>query len=275
MFKDLANSLTDPKIAIACFLVMSICKHPYGWMSSALPAKQCKITYMETIGDRIKKKRLELKLTQTALAKVIGVERAAVSQWENGQTKDLKAENLINVSDALGVSPKWLVTGQGLMRDSDVAEQPAGHMDADLQPGPELPEHFRRIPVMGTAQLGPDGYWTETGYPVGIGEGYVEFFSRDPGAYALRVQGDSMSPTIRSGWFVIVEPNSEHLPGSYVVICTKNERCMVKEFLFERNGDFAFASVNDSYGRMTLRQDEIEKIHSVSAIITPQKFKPW
>lgn len=103
----------------------------------------------------------------------------------------------------------------------------------------------------------------------------MEFFSRDPNAYALRVQGESMSPTIKSGWFVIVEPDTEYIPGSYVVICTKDERCMVKEFLFARNGEFAFISVNDSYGRLTLKQDDIEKIHSVSAIITPQKFKPW
>jgi phage repressor protein C with HTH and peptisase S24 domain len=138
-----------------------------------------------------------------------------------------------------------------------------------------LPEQWRKLPVVGTAQLGPDGYWEETGYPVGVGEGYIEFASRDPNAYVLRVKGESMSPTIRSGWLVVVEPNSAYMPGSYVVVCAKDGRCMVKEFLYEREDEISLASVNDGFGRITLHRDQIEKIHAVSAIIPPHKYRLW
>jgi phage repressor protein C with HTH and peptisase S24 domain len=145
----------------------------------------------------------------------------------------------------------------------------------ELEEGPLLPAQFRRLPVVGTAQLGPEGYWLETAYPVGRGEGYVEYVSRDEGAYVLRVKGNSMSPTIRSGWLVVIEPNSGYAPGMFVLVCTKDGQCMVKEFLYERDGEIALGSVNDAYARITLTREEIEKIHPVSAIVPPNKMKPW
>lgn len=168
-----------------------------------------------------------------------------------------------DIENKLGLAPGWLDRGQG--------EENA------LEPGPDLPSphRWKRIPVVGTAQLGPDGFWCETGYPVGIGDGYVEFFSDDPNAYALRVRGESMAPAIRSGWLVLIEPNRSYVAGDYVMVCTVEGQCMVKEFLYERDGEFAFASINESYGRITLLRNGIEKIHPVVGVFAPSKFKPW
>jgi phage repressor protein C with HTH and peptisase S24 domain len=145
---------------------------------------------------------------------------------------------------------------------------------AEFEPGPDLPSHFRKLLVVGAAQLGPDGYWEQNAYPAGKGEDYIEHATRAPDAYVLRVKGGSMSPAIRSGWLV-VEPNTACVPGSFVVVCTDSGRCMVKEFLYERDGEVALASVNDSYGRLTLDRSEIVSLHVIGAIIPPHKLKPW
>lgn len=61
--------------------------------------------------------------------------------------------------------------------------------------------------MVGTAQLGDDGYFCELQYPVGHGDGRINWPTRDPNAYALRCKGESMKPRIRHGEFVVIEPN--------------------------------------------------------------------
>lgn len=63
------------------------------------------------LGNRIKKARG--KLSQEAVAKAVGVSRAAVSQWENGSTKDLKLTNFFELARLLKKNPEWLATGHG------------------------------------------------------------------------------------------------------------------------------------------------------------------
>jgi len=67
---------------------------------------------MTTIGQRIKSTRANKKLTQSALAAMVGVTREAVSQWESGDSKTVKPDNLLAVSDALEVDIRWLITGK-------------------------------------------------------------------------------------------------------------------------------------------------------------------
>jgi|GEM_PF-6296421 len=47
------------------------------------------------------------------LARLAKVSAAAAYAWESGDTKSLKGEVLIRVSDVLEVHPRWLMTGRG------------------------------------------------------------------------------------------------------------------------------------------------------------------
>lgn len=67
---------------------------------------------MTTIHERIKAQRKLANLTQVELAKIVGVARVSLTQWENGDTNP-KGENLLKLSRALGVNPEWLVSGKG------------------------------------------------------------------------------------------------------------------------------------------------------------------
>lgn len=68
--------------------------------------------------DRIKAARQGAKLTQEQLANALGVSRPTVSQWENGDTKSLKAVNLVRMSQVTHVYCLWLATGEGTMDDA-------------------------------------------------------------------------------------------------------------------------------------------------------------
>ena len=63
---------------------------------------------MSTVGGRIHAARVAKGLTMDQLAGLIGVSKGAVSQWESGKIKDLSADNLLKLSDALEVAARWI-----------------------------------------------------------------------------------------------------------------------------------------------------------------------
>ena len=68
---------------------------------------------METIGDRIRIRRLELGLTQEQLGGKCRekVSKQAVGQWENETTKSPTGPHFVDAAEALGVTERWLATG--------------------------------------------------------------------------------------------------------------------------------------------------------------------
>lgn len=84
-----------------------------------LNTEPCKFTYMktrksaETMGDRIRRSREQLGITQAELGAVAGISASAIGQCESGDTKQMKPENLFKIARKLGKSAEWLVTGEG------------------------------------------------------------------------------------------------------------------------------------------------------------------
>ena len=66
---------------------------------------------METIGQRIVRRRLELGLSKTDIWQGAGLSSGVYSQWMNGAK--LSGDNLLKVAKILLVSPEWLLTGKG------------------------------------------------------------------------------------------------------------------------------------------------------------------
>lgn len=58
-----------------------------------------------TIGNRIRSIRVARGLSQTKLAKIIGVTQGALSQIEVGFVKAVKAETLVRLASALQTNP--------------------------------------------------------------------------------------------------------------------------------------------------------------------------
>jgi len=66
---------------------------------------------MNTMGSRIKARRLELRLSQKQLAQKVGVTRQTVSAWEHGTSRDITGVHLEALGRALTVATRWIVTG--------------------------------------------------------------------------------------------------------------------------------------------------------------------
>lgn len=128
------------------------------------------------------------------------------------------------------------------------------------------------VPVVGEVKAGADGFLEELQYPVGNGEGYVEYWTRDEAAYALRVRGDSMHPRYRAGEFVVVTPSGDPRVGGDVVVACHDGRKMLKQLNWIRDGEIQLLSINGDYSPVTIQLVDIMSIHNVAGSVPRDAF---
>jgi transcriptional regulator with XRE-family HTH domain len=63
-------------------------------------------------GNRVKRLRRIKGMTLEELGKKCGVKKTTVSQWETGRIKAPEGGTVIDLANALGVSPEWLIYGR-------------------------------------------------------------------------------------------------------------------------------------------------------------------
>ncbi|WP_144409777.1 S24 family peptidase [Cupriavidus basilensis] len=224
--------------------------------------------------DRLTLVMAEQQLDPAALAKVLGVEAAVVRAWLEGDGTKLPLHHIVKLQETYGYSPKWLANGKG---DSKLSGQIEPELDEpslafDIVEIP--PNSFRRIPVVGMAQLGDNGHFSDIEYPVGHGDGFLTFPTNDPDAYGLRCNGDSMRPRIKHNEFVVIEPNRAITNGDEVLVKSQDGRVMVKELAYVRDGVVHLSSVNERHGMLRVPQDQIERLHYVGGIVKASAWRP-
>jgi phage repressor protein C with HTH and peptisase S24 domain len=122
----------------------------------------------------------------------------------------------------------------------------------------------RRIPLIGFAQAGGDGFFDDGGYPVGGGWDEVTLPEiGDPNAYGLEVSGDSMEPVFRDGDMVIVSPAAPIRRGDRVVVRTTGGEVMVKELKRRTGKVLELASLNPEHPDRMLDAEEVTWIARV------------
>jgi transcriptional regulator with XRE-family HTH domain len=85
-----------------------------------------------TTGERIKKARLELGMTQEELGEKVGVQKAAINKYETGIVVNLKRGVIVKLADVLNVTPEYLMgwdEDQGFY--DDIAKRNAGTNEED------------------------------------------------------------------------------------------------------------------------------------------------
>jgi transcriptional regulator with XRE-family HTH domain len=77
----------------------------------------------ETLGQRIRKARQRYGMSQTELAKRVGISKTAMNQIEMGETLDPRLSRIRAIADILGVSMDYLAGRED--EDEDDVSQPA------------------------------------------------------------------------------------------------------------------------------------------------------
>ncbi len=111
----------------------------------------------------------------------------------------------------------------------------------------------QRIPVIGYAQDGEEGYFDDAGYPTGSGWGEVMFPQiGDPHAFALEINGESMLPVLRDGDVIIVSPAADVRRGDRVVIKIDDGEVMTKQLIRQSALQVEVESLNPDHPNRTI-----------------------
>ena len=206
---------------------------------------------VESVGDRIRRLRKSLGLTQVKLAQMLGIKAPSVVQWESDKT-NLSGENLLNAAKLFGVTPDYILYG--------------GEIEQSAAPNMEMAQpDIHRIPVISYVQA---GVWTA---PNEIREcdGNMSYITTDlelgERAFAIVIRGNSMEPEFTEGDLVLIDPDEPLHPGDFVVAKNGEEEATFKKYRprgYSEDGKeiFELAPLNDDYATMRSDRQPIQII---------------
>lgn len=123
------------------------------------------------------------------------------------------------------------------------------------------PPKKQTVPLLGLAQAGAGGFFTDGGYPTGSGWDEVPF--PDAGqehTYALEVSGDSMLPVYRDGDIIVVNPEAPVRRGDRVVVKTHEGEVLAKELKRQTGKTLELRSLNAAHEDRTLSMEQVDWI---------------
>jgi len=171
------------------------------------------------------------------LSRMTGLTQVAIRNYIRG-IKVPNAQALVKLSNSLNTTTDYLLTGSPIRPD--------------------------RIPLLSRIPCGPPIAFTDGEYPAGFGE---EFIDRgditDPNAFALIVEGDSMSPRINSGDIVIISPNTPVISRSIAAVRINTEEHTLKRVIFLDNGKVLLQPENENYDPLVLEKNDVKFIGRV------------
>lgn len=121
-----------------------------------------------------------------------------------------------------------------------------------------------RIPLLGLAQAGGDGFFDDAGFPVGGSWDEVSVPEiGDPNAYALEISGESMEPVFRDGDMVVVSPMAPLRRGDRVVAKTWDGEVMAKELVRKSAKRVELKSLNPAHRDRSFDITEVAWLHRI------------
>jgi len=192
----------------------------------------------------------EYGLSASGLAKRSGLDATTFNpskrRMPDGRARWPSTESLAKVLDATGASLEMftsLVTGS---RTVTSARPP------------------RRIPLLGLAQAGGDGFFDDAGFPVGGSWDEVSLPEiGDPHAYALEIAGDSMEPVFRDGDMVVISPAAPIRRGDRVVARTIGGEVMAKQLARRSAKRIELKSLNPEHRDRSFDLTEVAWVHRI------------
>lgn len=204
-------------------------------------------------------KKSKEQFSQETVASKCGWTQGGLGHYLNGKIA-LNLDSAIKLAEALDVN----VSDFSPVLASQLANAPVTQEKTTVRK-----KGF--IPVRGSAQMGNDGYWTEYDGLGNSGDGYLEVHNAKQKMYAIRAVGTSMFPAIRSGWFVVFDPDREPMAGEYVHVVLKDGQNMIKEFISNQHGILTLMSVN-GMERLSFNISDVEVLNAFTEIQPPSRL---
>lgn len=191
------------------------------------------------ISTRIKEMRKELRISQAELAKKAGITQPSLSAIERGTAKNIRATTLKGIANALGVSQKYLESG-------DKDEQQISPVYNNYYSGNVNTVNTKKVPVISMVAAGD---WSECfdPYPVGNGSEYVDCDKCGDNAFAVKVVGESMAPRFQRGDIIICDPSVQPANKDLVIAKLPNSNEATFKQLIIEDGAHLLKALNPDW----------------------------
>ena len=198
---------------------------------------------------KLKKLRKGLRLTQAELANLLGIHRTYLVLIEKG--KKIPSPRLERaILDFMEKAEKQSLSPQTLWQRSAVSNA-----------SPILAEPpARRVPVVSWAAAGLARAYEDLANQI---EELVETDCKDPNAFSIIIEGDSMEDKFYAGDRVVFAPNLEPRNGDAVVAKLTDGRVMFKYFsrTGPEGGRIKLSSENPNYGPLEFERSDFTFIY--------------
>lgn len=249
-----------------------------------------------SLGQILRKKRVELGLTLDEVAALTGFSKPYLSTIETDKTRNPPSDELIeqleihlqfakgdlkriahmerapsdvrHKFEALDAENRKI---KQLLKDiaqRKVAPARVSKMlsQLDMQESPRARKKEtagRFVPVINKVSAGYLADFDDLGYPVGIADDYVRCPDlHDPNAFAVRVVGDSMEPKFSEGDIVIFSPAAAVENGDDCFVRLKEpHEATFKRVFFEKSKQVRLQPRNEVYPPIVVKGDRINGIY--------------
>ena len=198
-----------------------------------------------SIADRIKTKMLDVGLSQRDLAARIGVSQVAIHNLVSG--KSSSSRKLVEIADALGCSPEWLLKGIEPISDPDPL--------------------YVQIPILDVEVAAGNGRYIDS-------ERIIDWVpvSRDwiqkkglpkDSLMAVHVVGSSMLPRLHDSDVILINTSDKSPSSGGVYALSVGDELRVKRLIKRIDGAWIISSDNKSD---PVNQDEILSEHDMKNV---------
>ncbi len=247
------------------------------------------------LGNIIRKKREELKLTLDEVSRRVGFSKPYLSTVETGKVNNPPSDELLRgLEQVLGFEPGLLLHIAHVERlPSDIRQEYESaeaenkrlrsiirqligksggkakvnkllkakkvnveQVSESISPG-------RLVPVINKVAAGYPSDFDDLDYPVGIADDYVRCPDiHDPNAFAVRVVGDSMEPKYTEGDIVVFSPAADVRSGDdcFVRFSAPHETTFKRVF-FEENDQIRLQPRNENYAPMIVKGKRVSGLY--------------
>jgi len=247
------------------------------------------------LGNIIRKKREELKLTLDEVSKRVGFSKPYLSTVETGKVNNPPSDELLRgLEQVLGFEPGLLLHIAHVERMPSDIRQEYESSEAEnkrlrglikqlIEKSPDktkmkkllkaekvnikqISESIspgRLVPVINKVAAGYPAEFNDLDYPVGIADDYVRCPDiHDPNAFAVRVVGDSMEPKYVEGDIVVFSPAVEVNSGDDCFVrFTEPHETTFKRVYFEKDDHVRLQPRNENYAPMIVQGKRVNGLY--------------
>lgn len=234
---------------------------------------------MNNIGDRIKQRRKELKLSADVVAEKLGVSRSTVFRYEKGDIEKVPTTILEKLAEVLKTTPAYLIGWESennsaytkMLHESfdslnsyrkrkviDFSKLQLSEQNREKSKIYSINDNTYYVDVLGAVSAGTGEWLTD--------EQHEEItVNNEPPMhdFALRVNGDSMIPLFSDGQIIYVNriDDLDMVRNEQIVIAELNGDAFVKKIVFDNNRKSCkLISLNKEYKPINVTENDEFKV---------------